>query len=104
MSKPVCQEIFVLVPVATGGHIGIHGQLREGVGFASKLSTQRSITMAGTLAQARVQLQNAESSILFMQQEHAKTLQGLYAEISKLQKKCGGMDCCHRENLRPISS
>ena len=49
--------------------------------------------MAGTLAQARVQLQNAESSILFMQQEHAKTLQGLYAEISKLQKKCGGMDC-----------
>lgn len=53
--------------------------------------------MAGTLAQARVQLQNAESSILFMQQEHAKTLQGLYAEISKLQKKCGGMDCCHRK-------
>lgn len=48
--------------------------------------------MAGTLAQARVQLQNAESSILFMQQEHAKTLQGLYAEINKLQKKCGGMD------------
>ena len=47
--------------------------------------------MAGTLAQARVQLQNAESSILFMQQEHAKTLQGLYAEINKLQKKCGGM-------------
>lgn len=45
--------------------------------------------MAGTLAQARVQLQNAESSILFMQQEHAKTLQGLYAEINKLQKKCG---------------
>lgn len=108
MSKPVCQEIFVLVPVATGGHIGIHGQLREGVGFAScylcLIETQRSITMAGTLAQARVQLQNAESSILFMQQEHAKTLQGLYAEISKLQKKCGGMDCCHRENLRPISS
>ncbi|XP_015758748.1 PREDICTED: coiled-coil domain-containing protein 92-like isoform X2 [Acropora digitifera] len=45
--------------------------------------------MAGTLAQAHVQLQNAESSILFMQQEHAKTLQGLYAEINKLQKKCG---------------
>lgn len=45
--------------------------------------------MAGTLAQARVQLQNAESSLLFMQQEHAKTLQGLYAEINKLQKKCG---------------
>ncbi|KAL9981860.1 hypothetical protein ACROYT_G010622 [Oculina patagonica] len=47
--------------------------------------------MAGTLAQARVQIQNAESSILFMQQEHAKTLQGLYAEINKLQKKCGEM-------------
>lgn len=51
--------------------------------------------MAGTLAQAHVQLQNAESSILFMQQEHAKTLQGLYAEINKLQKKCGGKDIRH---------
>lgn len=51
--------------------------------------------MAGTLAQAHVQLQNAESSILFMQQEHAKTLQGLYAEINKLQKKCGGRDICY---------
>ncbi|EDO35850.1 predicted protein, partial [Nematostella vectensis] len=45
--------------------------------------------MAETLAQTRLQLQNAESSVLFMQQEHAQTLKGLYAEISKLQKKCG---------------
>lgn len=54
-------------------------------------TTEWNSEMAGTLAQARVQLQNAESSILFMQQEHAKTLQGLYAEINKLQKKCGGI-------------
>lgn len=46
--------------------------------------------MAQTLTDTRLQLQNAESSILFMQQEHAQTLRGLYAEISKLQKKCGG--------------
>ncbi|XP_001627913.3 uncharacterized protein LOC5507266 [Nematostella vectensis] len=45
--------------------------------------------MTETLAQTRLQLQNAESSVLFMQQEHAQTLKGLYAEISKLQKKCG---------------
>lgn len=48
--------------------------------------------MAGTLTQTQLQLQNAESSLLFMQQEHAKTLQGLYAEINKLQKKCGEMN------------
>ena len=35
-----------------------------------------------------VQLRNAESSVLFMQQEHAKTLQGLHQELQKLQKKC----------------
>ena len=46
--------------------------------------------MTETLADTRLQLQNAESSILFMQKEHAQTLQGLHAEISKLQKKCGG--------------
>ena len=51
---------------------------------------QEVSTMAGTLAQTRLQLQNAESSVLFMQQEHANTLQGLYTEINKLQKKCGG--------------
>lgn len=45
--------------------------------------------MAGTMSNAKVQLRNAESSVLFLQQEHAKTLEGLYAEISKLQKKCG---------------
>ncbi|XP_077995800.1 coiled-coil domain-containing protein 92-like [Glandiceps talaboti] len=40
------------------------------------------------MASAEVQLRNAESSILFMQQDHAKTLQGLHTEIQKLQKKC----------------
>ncbi|XP_038057296.1 coiled-coil domain-containing protein 92-like isoform X2 [Patiria miniata] len=39
-------------------------------------------------APVHVQLRNAESSILFMQQEHAKTLQGLHQELQKLQKKC----------------
>lgn len=63
------------------------------VDFSLLIATDHRLefSMAGTLAQARVQLQNAESSILFMQQEHAKTLQGLYAEINKLQKKCGEM-------------
>ncbi|XP_070572454.1 coiled-coil domain-containing protein 92-like [Ptychodera flava] len=40
------------------------------------------------MTSAEVQLRNAESAILFMQQEHAKTLQGLHTEIQKLQKKC----------------
>ncbi|XP_022093264.1 coiled-coil domain-containing protein 92-like [Acanthaster planci] len=39
-------------------------------------------------APMHVQLHNAESAILFMQQEHAKTLQGLHQELQKLQKKC----------------
>ena len=43
------------------------------------------------MSSQRFQLQNAESSVLFLQQQHAKTLEGLYAEISKLQKKCGGL-------------
>lgn len=41
--------------------------------------------MAGPI---EVQLRNAQSSILFMQQEHAQTLQGLHGELQKLQKKC----------------
>lgn len=41
--------------------------------------------MAGPI---EVQLRNAQSSILFMQQEHAQTLQGLHSELQKLQKKC----------------
>ncbi|XP_028396767.1 coiled-coil domain-containing protein 92-like [Dendronephthya gigantea] len=41
------------------------------------------------MSNQRVQLQNAESSVLFLQKQHAKTLEGLYSEISKLQKKCG---------------
>ena len=40
------------------------------------------------LAQAaRQKLKNAESSILFMREQHAKTLEGLHEEIHKLQKK-----------------
>lgn len=39
-------------------------------------------------SQLEIQKRNLESSILFMQQEHAHTLRGLHEEISKLQKKC----------------
>ena len=40
------------------------------------------------LAQAIQQkLKNAESTILFMRDQHAKTLEGLHDEIHKLQKK-----------------
>ncbi|XP_071094001.1 coiled-coil domain-containing protein 92-like [Haliotis cracherodii] len=38
--------------------------------------------------QAAVHQRNLESSILFMQQEHATTLKGLHEEIHTLQKKC----------------
>ncbi|XP_033117007.1 coiled-coil domain-containing protein 92-like [Anneissia japonica] len=38
-----------------------------------------------------IQLQNAKTSLLFMQQDHAHTLQGLHQEIQKLQKKCAEM-------------
>lgn len=34
---------------------------------------------------------NLESSILFMQQEHATTLKGLHGEINKLQQRCSGI-------------
>ena len=35
----------------------------------------------------RQKVKNAESSILFMRQQHARTLEGLHEEIHKLQKK-----------------
>lgn len=38
--------------------------------------------------QAAVHKRNLESSILFMQQEHATTLKALHEEIHRLQKKC----------------
>ncbi|KAI8494746.1 Coiled-coil domain of unknown function [Branchiostoma belcheri] len=41
-----------------------------------------------TLTQLQDKLRSAQSSILFMQQEHAKTLKGLHEEMHKLQKKC----------------
>lgn len=43
------------------------------------------------MANRKHQQVNESSSMLFLQQEHAKTLEGLYKEISKLQKKCGGL-------------
>lgn len=39
------------------------------------------------LAHARIKLKNAESSIAFVQEQHAKTLKGLHHEIQKLQQK-----------------
>ncbi|WAR03400.1 CCD92-like protein [Mya arenaria] len=38
--------------------------------------------------QEAIHKRNLESSILFMQQEHAATLKALHEEIQKLQKKC----------------
>ena len=38
-------------------------------------------------AEIRLKLKNAESSIAFMQEQHAKTLEGLHKEIQKLQQK-----------------
>lgn len=38
-------------------------------------------------AEIRLKLKNAESSIAFMQEQHAKTLEGLHQEIQKLQQK-----------------
>lgn len=46
------------------------------------------ITMA---TQAAVHKRNLESSILFMQTEHAQTLKGLHEEIKNLQKKCSDL-------------
>lgn len=40
--------------------------------------------------QEAIHKRNLESSILFMQQEHAATLKALHEEIQKLQKKCTG--------------
>ena len=37
--------------------------------------------------ETRQKLRNAESSIAFMQEQHARTLEGLHEEIQKLQKK-----------------
>ena len=38
-------------------------------------------------AEIQLKLKNAESSIAFMQEQHAKTLEGLHQEIQKLQQK-----------------
>jgi len=39
----------------------------------------------------QARLRNTETSILFMQREHAKTLEGLHSEIQKLQEKCADL-------------
>lgn len=46
--------------------------------------------MTDTLLQT--ELFKAEKSLQFMQQEHAKTLEGLHRQISQLTQKCSGMD------------
>ena len=46
--------------------------------------------MSTVLSQVQDKLQNTESSMNFMQAEHAQTLHGLHDEIHKLQTKCGG--------------
>lgn len=40
------------------------------------------------LAETRMKLKNAESSIAFLQSQHAEILQGLHSEIQTLQQKC----------------
>ena len=40
------------------------------------------------LAETRMKLRNAESSIVFLQTQHAEILQGLHTEIQTLQQKC----------------
>lgn len=43
------------------------------------------------LARTRLKLKNAESTISFMQEQHAKTLEDLHKEIEKLQRKNASM-------------
>ena len=38
--------------------------------------------------------QSTDSSVTFLQEQHAKTLQGLHGEIQKLQKKCASEFGC----------
>ena len=45
------------------------------------------------LAETRMKLRNAESSIAFLQTQHAEILQGLHAEIQTLQQKCARKFC-----------
>lgn len=44
------------------------------------------------ISQVETEKRNLESSLLFMQQEHSTTLKALHEEISKLQKRCRGME------------
>ena len=55
------------------------------------------------LARTRLKLKNAESSISFMQEQHARTLQDLHMEIEKLQKKNASM-LSHKQNHNVIIS
>ena len=40
----------------------------------------------------QTELFKTEKSLKFMQQEHAKTLEGLHGQISQLTQKCSGTD------------
>ena len=44
------------------------------------------------LAETQMQLQNAQHSVLFLQNEHAKVIAGLHDEIRNLQTKCSGLE------------
>jgi hypothetical protein len=54
------------------------------------INTAVQVAMSTLLSQVQEQLQNTESSMRFMQAEHAHTLRGLHDEIHKLQNKCSG--------------
>ncbi|XP_068167925.1 coiled-coil domain-containing protein 92-like [Antennarius striatus] len=44
--------------------------------------------MASTNVTLENQLHSAQENLLFLQQDHANTLKGLHAEISRLQQRC----------------
>ena len=44
-----------------------------------------------TMNEKQHDIQSLQHAILFLQQEHANTLRGLYDEINRLQAKCTGM-------------
>ena len=53
-------------------------------------------------SESAIQKRNMESSILFMQQEHAAILKGLHEEIGRLQKRCTGESPQSIYRFRPL--
>ena len=45
------------------------------------------------------ELSSRESSVAFLQAQHAKTLKGLHEEIQKLQQKCASMFSSQFHNI-----